>query len=475
MAIDFFRLANPLPQVRPQIFSALAAAEERRRQREQELADQQRAQGDRMAHARLQMGLTPEQMQNEKDRAARDHQYELEKMRAQQEGRTSNAGKSAVENVQKALATGNVDLARAVAADGGITDFRTEPYQPEAPPIPEQGEPTMGFAQPSYESQDIEPPKSGPAPAVPQDQLDAARASSERRVASFSKGGQRLQFDVGDSGPEGEAIKTLESYASGTNGDLAQIASANIGLVKSNSLKPSDALKRVQDAFFKLRGQDISSANAARAASGRNRDDARGDARLDAENEMKALGFGKATLEAAGYKNARSSYEQFTKMTDMALAGNGLLDQAVIGSWTKEAQGGVGVLTDADVDLFWNEAGSWADRNWNTINKVLTGKMMPERRAQALEAVKVLKGRAAANMAEARRRLRSGVGKSKNFSPYLDVIEGGLLGDAGPEEEEYLKKQAGPRSPASLPEAASSRRVEAAKAAADDFLSRKRK
>lgn len=111
---------------------------------------------------------------------------------------------------------------------------------------------------------------------------------------------------------------------------------------------------------------------------------------LDIEQEY--MDAAEKTLGKTGYvdvvKNAR-------KVEDMAaqVAGadhSSALASIVAGSFTKYAQGGTGVISDADLRFFWQKLGGIAQRWGQSIENVLSGKLTPEIKAEVETAMKTL-------------------------------------------------------------------------------------
>jgi hypothetical protein len=88
------------------------------------------------------------------------------------------------------------------------------------------------------------------------------------------------------------------------------------------------------------------------------------------------------------------------------------------------AQGGTGVISDADMKAFWDRIGGLGEKSEQWVMNVLSGKIAPEKRAEVAAAVRELAGRATANLSDIRGAMDHAFGTSKNFAGYKDQMVG---------------------------------------------------
>jgi hypothetical protein len=130
------------------------------------------------------------------------------------------------------------------------------------------------------------------------------------------------------------------------------------------------------------------------------------EANKDRGEEQAIDAITKNVLTTTGYKEQALANRRFNDMAFKLSKGNAAIDAAIIGEWVKQAQGGTGVLSDADIKTFYTRIGGWGIRTEEEIQGAINGKMGAEKRKLMLTAVKELAGRAATNMNEVKESLR---------------------------------------------------------------------
>lgn len=104
-----------------------------------------------------------------------------------------------------------------------------------------------------------------------------------------------------------------------------------------------------------------------------------------------------AYLTQQGFKGTAQQAENIGRLSTMATSKTGLGDATVAAGFVRLVQGS-GVLSDADMDQFWNNAGSAGDRTEGFFTRVFSGTMPEEKRRQAIDALRVLGEKANARM-----------------------------------------------------------------------------
>lgn len=149
-----------------------------------------------------------------------------------------------------------------------------------------------------------------------------------------------------------------------------------------------------------------------------------GEKRLELSTETAARTATKEVLGQFGFKGELAQFHKFNQMGDQFTQKNAALDAAVAGSWVKQAQGGSGVISDADMEAFWNRIGSFAERTGEWISKALSGESSPEIRAKVTDAVKWLAAQNQARLGEAQEALSYHLKSSPSLSGFHDQMVG---------------------------------------------------
>lgn len=95
-------------------------------------------------------------------------------------------------------------------------------------------------------------------------------------------------------------------------------------------------------------------------------------------------------LRNSGYRQATNSLFKYQTMASNLAKHEPALDIATSGAFVKEAQGGTGVVSDSDYNVFWKKIGSPTDRVEDYVTAALSGKMGEAKRAEVSAAVKEL-------------------------------------------------------------------------------------
>lgn len=111
-----------------------------------------------------------------------------------------------------------------------------------------------------------------------------------------------------------------------------------------------------------------------------------------AELSTKVDGIVQKVIQNTGYKEAAIQNRKYNEIA-VTLAGakdNAALAAAGAGSWVKMAQGGTGVISDSDMNVFWGKIGGVPDRVDNYIETALSGKMGAAKQKIVADAVRTL-------------------------------------------------------------------------------------
>ncbi len=147
--------------------------------------------------------------------------------------------------------------------------------------------------------------------------------------------------------------------------------------------------------------------------------DVRGDKRLGLQEEAQARLLAKDVLSGLGFKEVQAQNRKFNDMAAAVSANpNAALDAVTAGSFVKMAQGGTGVISDSDMEQFWNRIGGVGDKSAQWVENVLSGKIDQDKRAKVAEAVKWLASQAGNNLKTIRGSMEYAFSKSPNLSSY---------------------------------------------------------
>lgn len=153
--------------------------------------------------------------------------------------------------------------------------------------------------------------------------------------------------------------------------------------------------------------------------------DTRGDKRIEMAEEGGARQLAKDVLASYGFKEVQAQNRKFNDMSaELTANPNAALDAVIAGTFVKQAQGGTGVISDSDMDAFWNRIGGVSDKSSQWVSNVLSGKIDPDKRAKVAEAVQWLASQAGANLKEIQGAMTHAFANSKNYSAYGDQMIG---------------------------------------------------
>lgn len=111
-----------------------------------------------------------------------------------------------------------------------------------------------------------------------------------------------------------------------------------------------------------------------------------------------------AFLQSSGYKMDMADLKQARRLGEIAKGvqeGNWGLAGALGGLFAKASQGGTGVLTDADMKVFYKNLGSLKQKSFDAFNSWMEGGPTPEKVAELSKAIRVLESAARKNIASA--------------------------------------------------------------------------
>ena len=448
------------------------------RNRQMELArDKQRA-DILLGRDKYDLDVTAEERQLDEGRAAIEHNAKTRELAAEREKREKAEGeakmlgeRSEAERKAIALYTTKPTEAMAMLAPYG-TKAEWVPRNPKAQrprayvdrdaPMPMQG----GSAMPDGiendpDSEHMRQPSVQPPPFVP-DQAPRPRA--------YQPPPER-QPEVTEEGPEkplGHRDRLMRiTRADGSTHDLdpmeaAEEKKAVIGdrLMRFDQAvklgKPSaDFMKHAYDIRFgiatgmvepgeendfytRLLAHDAAMARANRprgGGGGKPIGDGEGE-RLKLSTEESARRLAKDVLSAFKFSEVQVSNRKFSNMASQIASGGAALDAVTAGQFVKEAQGGVGTLSDPDMKFFWKKVGGLGVRTEDEVVNALGGGMGPQKRALVYAAVQELAAKAQENLGVVKQRMSYAFRKSPILSGYHDQMVGTYFGEGDDDEGE---------------------------------------
>jgi hypothetical protein len=101
-----------------------------------------------------------------------------------------------------------------------------------------------------------------------------------------------------------------------------------------------------------------------------------------------------------GFKEIQVGNRKFNDISAQLTQRNAALDSKTAGTWVKEAQGGTGVISDQDMNQFWDTIGGWAGRSADAVQRALDGQLGDDKRRIVADAVQWLAGRAQFNLTQ---------------------------------------------------------------------------
>lgn len=124
--------------------------------------------------------------------------------------------------------------------------------------------------------------------------------------------------------------------------------------------------------------------------------------KLDLDLELKTDSIVQKVLMNTGYKEAAVQNRKFNDMA-ATIAGakdNAALSAATAGQWVKQAQGGSGVISDSDMNIFWDRIGGKLSPTQfdQLINNYTSGKLAKGKHAIVSDAIRALANQAQSNL-----------------------------------------------------------------------------
>lgn len=184
---------------------------------------------------------------------------------------------------------------------------------------------------------------------------------------------------------------------------------------------------------------------AARAAAKKDKKpgEARAETKLDLQITAAGRMLAKDIAGAYSYRESQVQNHKFNQMAGaLSASPNAALDSVTAGSFVKMAQGGSGVISDQDMEVFWKRIGGVPDRSWQWVENVISGKIQPEKRAEVLEAVQWLAGSAKGKLDEVRDAMEFQFMQDPVLKDRADQFVGAYFGDARKDVREGRGPQA---------------------------------
>ncbi len=256
-------------------------------------------------------------------------------------------------------------------------------------------------------------------------EFDPAEAANFKAQES-QKHSQQLAAIVADQSlPAGvrqaAAVQMGLTGAQATGAERAAVTNSN-GQEDAQVFTAGQADKFQQTAADKNR---LGAARIAAKGTGKSSTAERGDKRLALQEEGAARQLAKDVLSNYGFREVQANNRKFNDMAaTVSTDPNAALDAVTAGSFVKMAQGGTGVISDSDMEAFWNRIGGVEDRSGQWVSNVLSGKITPEKREKVAEAVKWLGARAGQNLGDIQGAMDYAFKSSKNLSGFGDQMTG---------------------------------------------------
>lgn len=457
MTLRTYRPMNVEPP-RPTLFATIAEALDSRRQRQQQVSDNQQQHTNTMELSRMQMGLSPEMQAIQARKEAQALQL---KQQAEAEAQ-SKAQMAGLPDLQASM--GDPDKAAAMAGSLGINDMQR---------------------MPETESQQAVGDFFGDMNALGGEQAAADGFGNQKKLPprySFTAGGKSMEMGASDAQSKtyDEAAADLGKYSQSESTDsrLKDVVGIYQGQLVRGEITPEKAAAKIEEAQLKFGAmsnqKDIAGMRKTGAGRGGPKaSDVRGDKRLDVQIENGARVFAQSILSETGFKAELGKVRQFSDIGRGLESGNALSDAAAKGTFVKIAQGGTGVISDSDMNTFWHKAGSLGVRGEDQVMSALNGKMGEEKRQLLKEAVRDLAMSAQRNMDGIRQQFRSGFARSKNYADYGSQMEETYFGpdpNAPKDQQQAAPGSPAQRQPANAAEAATMRRQGKIEQNADDII-----
>lgn len=366
---------------------ALDAVLDRRARMEAERLEREQ----RQAHALMVDARTREQMAN----TAEDQRLDRERLTAADAATAQHRAGELRLRQQEAMAAGIKEALPHFAAPGQETagvaalqarGIRYTPWQPD--------QQLMQPAAPvTSQPDDPEGAWTGQSPADAQRQAlleEQVRRNRGTGKLTMGDGGPEVAFDMKSLGPEGAYERNLQALAAITNPADYAVARQIAAMGRAGMVDQNKTGGMVQDVTLqRLNAEDaLERARLQAAAASKRRDEMAPKQKLDAARSDLS-----DYLTQRGYRADQVSGKQFTRMQEIAKAaasGNAMAARMFMGMYTKFAQGEVGVLTEGDMKVFWEAAGSPEARTEEVVEKVLSGGLGAKKQKDAIAAINTL-------------------------------------------------------------------------------------
>jgi len=409
------------------VLDAMMARREAKKQWEAEQqAAQQRADGIRQEQAqRIALEAQRAQQQAERDRMTD------ERGRADLALRQQQAQAGVMKDVSGMLGTEEGQAAVVPYLRSAGVGVRQSQGRPARPSVEEEagGEITSSIPQTAEDAGTYLQFSGGAEARLPLEQmLPAERAERVRQaLGGLSPNDPMVARQLGLVAPlvgAGLNAKDAVGAASGLFDDTAAMERARLRAQRAGAKKPVDPRKAQK---------------------------------ADLDIETKFDNVVQKVLQNRGYKEIRT---QEIKFEDMANTIAGASDSAALaslgsGQFVKMAQGGVGVISDNDMRVFWNRIGGLGARGEQAFHDAVSGRLGAEKKRDVLQAVKVLESKARTNVDDIGKAIAdrlSGVeGGEERIETYLSTYAPGYLekwqagrakgGDAGAESEQIQEEE----------------------------------
>lgn len=405
-----------------------------------------------------------QQQQNAQQMGLQGAQFQMQQQRAQEE--SAQRRLKATTEITAALDAGRPDLARQIAKTFGI-DMAENPAQspkdtlmrpsPEVPQPPEFG--PQATPEIARQAGNIRAEMASFEPGAQGDQFYRDQAENERtrfetaqrpmeylgqvpmppREATYTVNGEAYdpqqrreaeaktrdlntqRFAGAFQGVDGMA-KYIPVYQAGVTAGLEPEKAFT--LMQQKMSADQQAAERAENARLQREQSDVNNRRIAGAMMMRpNADRPFKEATQQRGEEQAVDAITGKVFGNMGFKEVQVSNRKFNDMAAAAAKPNAALDAVTAGSFVKMAQGGTGVISDSDMEQFWNRIGGVKERSAQWVQNVVNGKIAPEKRTIVIQAVKELAGRANQNLGEIKDALRYRLANSA-FAERTDDVMG---------------------------------------------------
>ena len=397
-----------------------------------------------------------------------------EAWRADQERRRRDDFRNdAIQKAREAYAKGDPEGARAILAGAGVNVDMQEVRQdmPDSyqggSAVPDQKEPgatppaapqSMQWGPAGLMTPMEPPPQAAPAAPQPQrpahgqgdGQLPMSEVIGYKLTGQIPEGGGQITMDPNTARDvemfkRREAGTRLRQALPGEYGVEAEQAVMSLGNPERVYREINDKMeyeKRADWNQYALKARlDTSMRNTDKIADammrgktiitpGQQADDARAD-------EAAARAATKEVLNQNKYNEALAKNKKFRDMTDRLANPNAALDAYTAGEWVKQAQGGSGVVSDRDIEIFWDRIGGAAERSWSWVQGVIDGTIPYGKRQEVMAATRWLAQRSQAYLNE----IKDAVDVQLSASPTLYRYRDQMIGTYFPEERKETPEQ----------------------------------